>query len=39
VRVNARWLSLRIENLAGICDVLATTVEGRQSFMETKTAA
>jgi hypothetical protein len=39
VRVNARWLSLRVENLAGICDVLASGVEGRQSFMDTKTAA
>jgi hypothetical protein len=39
VRVNARWLSVRIENLAGICDVLATGVEARQSFLETKSAA
>jgi hypothetical protein len=39
VRVNARWLSLRIENLSGVCDVLATGVEATPSFMETKTAA
>jgi len=39
VRVNARWISLRIENLAGTCDVLATRVEATQSAMETKTAA
>jgi hypothetical protein len=39
VRVNARWLSLRIENLSGVCDCLATGVEATQSTMETKTAA
>src|SRR4029077_6052745 len=39
VRVNARWISLRIENLGGVCDVLATGVEATQSAMETKTAA
>src|SRR4029077_5357311 len=39
VRVNARWISLRIESLGGVCDVLATGVEEKQSAMETKTAA
>jgi hypothetical protein len=39
VRVNARWISVRIENLAGVCDVLATGVEATPSLMETKTAA
>jgi hypothetical protein len=39
VRVNARWLSLRIENVSGVCDVLAAGVEATQSAMETKTAA
>jgi len=39
VRVNARWVSLRIENASGVCDVLATGVEATPSSMETKTAA
>lgn len=39
VRLNARWISLRIENLSGVCDVLATGVEATASAMETKTAA
>jgi hypothetical protein len=39
VRVNARWISLRIENLSGVCDVLATGIEATASAMETKTAA
>jgi hypothetical protein len=39
VRVNARWISLRIENLGGVCDVLSTGIEATQSTMETKTAA
>jgi hypothetical protein len=39
VRVNARWLSLRIENTNGVCDVLAAGVEATPSLMETKTAA
>jgi hypothetical protein len=39
VRVNARWVSLRIENLSGVCDVLAAGVEATASTMETKTAA
>jgi hypothetical protein len=39
VRLNARWISLRIENLGGVCDVLATGVEATGSAMETKTAA
>jgi hypothetical protein len=39
VRVNARWISLRIENHNGVCDVLAAGVEATASLMETKTAA
>jgi hypothetical protein len=39
VRVNARWISLRIENQNGVCDVLTAGVEATQSAMETKTAA
>jgi hypothetical protein len=39
VRVNARWISLRIQSLGGVCDVLAAGVEATQSAMETKTAA
>jgi len=39
VRVNARWLSLRIQNENGVCEVLATGIEATASTMETKTAA
>jgi hypothetical protein len=39
VRVNARWISIRIENQGGVCDVLTTGVEATPSLMETKTAA
>ena len=39
VRVNARWLSLRVENFSGVCDVLATGVEATPSLMEARTGA
>ena len=39
VRVNARWVSLRIENKSGTCDVLSVGIEATRSAMETKTAA
>ena len=39
LRVNGRWVSVRIENRSGVCDVLAVGVEATPSLMETKTAA
>jgi len=39
VRTNGRWVSLRIENKSGVCDVLSVGVEATRSAMETKTAA
>lgn len=38
-RGTGRWLSLRVENNQGICDVLAASVEGTQSMTNIKTAA
>lgn len=39
IRTNGRWVSLRIENTSGRCDLLAAGVEGIPSTMETRTAA
>jgi hypothetical protein len=39
IGANARWLSLRIQNTSGRCDVLAVGVEAILSNMKTRTAA
>jgi hypothetical protein len=39
VRTNGRWVSLRIENTSGRCDLLAVAVEGIAGNVETRTAA
>lgn len=39
IRTNGRWVSIRVENLSGRCDLLAAGVEGIPSNMETRTAA
>ena len=39
IRTNGRWVSIRVENVSGRCDLLAVGVEGIPSNMETRTAA
>jgi hypothetical protein len=39
IRTNGRWVSIRVENISGRCDLLAVAIEGIASNMETRTAA
>jgi hypothetical protein len=39
IRDRGRWVSLRIENTLGICDVVGISVEGTQTANTVRTAA